>query len=145
MPLDPVIPGTKRGPIALTNHLNTTNLTIPICIPADLGHRPTLLDCTRAVNTIRFSPTADHLRVWTAVDAYHFSASSRSCQVLIVSSFWDSVDIFALIEVAEVAVEIMAACFQAGTGTTLGGQDLVGPKAEFGVVVAYVEPNRNDE
>ena len=65
--------------------------------------------------------------------------------MLVLSTFWDSEDTFALTEVAEVAVEIMAACFQAGTGTTLGGQDLVGPKSEFGVVVAYVEPNQYDE
>ena len=145
MPLDPIIPGTKHGLIALTNHLNTTNLTFPHCDPADPGHRPTLLDCTRAVNVIRFSPMADHVRVWTAVDAYHFRASSDSCQVLVISTLWDSEDSFALIEVAEVAVEIMAACFQAGTGTTLGGQELVGSKLQFGVVVAYVEPNQNDE
>lgn len=63
--------------------------------------------------------------------------------MLIVSSIRDSEDVFALMEVADIAIHIMAACFRAGTGTTLGGRDLVGPKAEFQVVVAYVEPNQN--
>ena len=145
MPSHHPILNAKRDLIALTNHLDTTNLTIPYCDQAELGHRPTILDCTTAVNTIRFSPAAHHLRVWTAVDAIHFRASSESCQVLIISSTWASEDIFALIDVAGIAIEIMATCFQVGTGTTLGGRELVGPKAEFEVVIAYVEPNQNDE
>ena len=63
--------------------------------------------------------------------------------MLMVSTIRDSEDIFALIDVAGIAVDIMAACFQIGTGTTLGGRDSVGLKAEFQVVVAYVEPNQN--
>ena len=145
MPSYHIMTGAKHGLVALTNHLNTTNLTIPYCNQADLGHQPTLIDCTRAINTFRYSPAAFDIRVWTAVDAMHFRASSASCQVLMVSSIRDSEDIFAIIDVADIAVDIISACYQAGTGTTLGGRDLVGPKAEFQVVVAYVEPNRNDE
>ena len=63
--------------------------------------------------------------------------------MLIVSSRWDSEDIFALIDVASLAIDIIAECMQAWTGTTLGGRDLVGPKAEFQVIVAFVEPNQN--
>ena len=145
MPSHHAISRAKHGLIALTNHLNTTNLTIPYCNQADPGHQPTLIDCTRAINTIRFSPAAFNFRVWTAVDAIHFKASSESCQVLIVSSLRDSLDIFAMIDVADTAVDIMTACYQARTSTTLGGRDVVGPKAEFQVIVAYVEPNQNDE
>lgn len=145
IPSGHTIPGTKHGLIPLTNHLNTTNLTILYCNHPDLGHQPTIIDCTRAVNFIRFTQGADLLRVWTSVDAFRFRATSKSCQVLVVPSIRDSADTFATIEVAGIAVQIMAACFLAGTGTTLGGRDLVGPRGEFQVVVAYVEPNQNDE
>ena len=55
---------------------------------------------------------------------------------------WYSEDIFALIDLADVASGIIAGCLQRETGTTLGGYDLVGEKAVFQVAVLYAEPNQ---
>ena len=50
----------------------------------------------------------------------------------------NSEDVFALIDLANIASDIIAKCRQRDTGTTLGGNDLVGQRAAFLVLVAYV-------
>ena len=55
---------------------------------------------------------------------------------------WYSEDIFALIDLADVASGIIAGCLHRETGTTLGGHDLVGERALFQVAVLYAEPNQ---
>ena len=142
-PLDHVIPSIENGLISLTTHLNTTNLTIPICNNPFPGHQPTFFDCTRTVNSFRFAPTAHYSVVWTVRDAIAFKAREDSCQVLLVPSLRDSTDVFALMDIAQKATSIIARCIQRETGTTRGGTELVGPKAEFQVFVTYVEPNQS--
>lgn len=138
----PVIPDIEHGLISLTDHLNTTNLTLPICTPPDPGYEPTLIDCTTAVNTFRFVRDAHEPRFWTAGAAIGFRARWRSCQVHLRPVIWYSEDVFALTDLADVAFGIILGCVQRETGTTLGGFDVVGEDAVFRVFVSYVEPNQ---
>ena len=138
----PVVADIEHGLISLTTHLNTTHLTLPLCDHPYPGHQPTLIDCTAAVNIVRFVPDAYTLKVWAAGATTSFRATWRSCQVYLLPVDRHSEDTFTLIDLANTASGIIGVCRQWETGTTLGGSDLVGPKAVFQIVVAYVEPNQ---
>lgn len=62
----------------------------------------------------------------------------------LVPLYTHSEDIFALIDMANTASNIIAGCRQRETDITLGGNDLVGQKFVFLVLVAwaYVESNQ---
>ena len=138
----PIVADIEHGLISLTTHLNTTNLTVPYCVHAPHGFQPTLIDCTAAVNTFRFGPDAHDPKLWTARRALGFIARWGTCQVNLLPIHAHTEDTFALIDLANTASNIIAACRMGQTGFTLGGNDSVGQKAEFLVLVAwsYVEP-----
>ena len=134
----PLVADIGHSTISLTNHLNTTNLTVPLCYPPSPGYQPKLIDCTAAVNNFRYVQDAFDLKLWTALSALRFRAKSRTCQVRLLPLSSYSEDIFALINVADTAAGIIAECLQWETGTTLGGRDQVGQRAVFQVVVERI-------